>query len=195
MPINDGSVLIGQGANGKVYLNEDGTVTKVVVGECRELLPDLYVKAGRDQLDCVARVISRNTFITAGEETHYIVKERIEQSEEVIENIRQLVKMWDDSLVHMDNLFGLISYYLQSVNNSTEFSGRRSTQVFLRYLQTYNNPKLITTFCQLVHIVDELKYAGIYDVDWNEENFGLADRGEGKVLTMFELGEAKYKKK
>ena len=191
--LKDNAVLIGEGAHGKVYRNGDGTVTKVVQfdKQCyEELLPSLY--SGRKNIEGVAKALALHVnYHSANSGTMYIVKEELLKNATVEGILNRVMKVWDDSLINSNNLFDFIEQYLRG-NQKTTFRNTRSVQEFLKCLNL-NAPRCTLVFLDLVSIVEELKAEGIYNVDWNIENFGW--RFETSKLTMFELGEAKYKKK
>lgn len=191
--LKDDAKLIGEGAYGKVYSNGDGTVTKVVKIDkdpYEELLPALY--SGRKNIEGVAKALALHMdYHSANSGIMYILKEELMKNATVEGILNRIMKVWDDSLVNSHNLFDFIEQYLKG-NQKTIFRETRSVKEFIKCLN-FNAPRCMPVFLDLVSLVEELKAEGIYNVDWNIENFGW--RWETGKLTMFELGEAKYKKK
>jgi hypothetical protein len=191
--LKDSAVFIGEGAHGKVYSNGDGTVTKVVKTDGKpyeELLPSLYY--GRKNIEGVAKALAiKVDYHSANSGTIYIVKEELAKNAYVEMILDRIVQVWEDSLVNSNNLFDFIEQYLKG-NQKTVFGQTRSVKEFIKILHL-NSPLCIDIFFELIDIIEELKAEGIYNVDWNIENFGV--RESTNKLTMFELGEARYKKK
>lgn len=185
--------LIGEGSYGKVYSNGDGTVMKVVEihgTPYEELLPNLC--KGRKSIEGVAKAISVYVkYHVTGYATMHILKEELMKNATVEGILNRIMKVWDDSLVNSHNLFDFIEQYLKG-NQKTVFGQTRSVKEFIKILHL-NSPLCIDIFFELIDIIEELKAEGIYNVDWNIENFGV--RESTNKLTMFELGEARYKKK
>lgn len=191
--LKDDAKLIGEGAHGKVYSNGDGTVMKVVKTDkepYNELLPGLY--KDRKNIEGVARALSMKIdYYGPNSCTIYIEKEELVKNAYVEMILDRIVQVWEDSLVNSNNLFDFIEQYLKG-NQKTVFGQTRSVKEFIKILHL-NSPLCIDIFFELIDIIEELKAEGIYNVDWNIENFGVR-KSTGR-LTMFELGEAKYKKK
>lgn len=169
--------LIGSGAYGKVYDNGDDTVTKVVDLPSNELI---LLNGELLNLKYVARVLDA----TSSESILEIIKEKIDSKHKIHKAMLKMGKIWDESLLSGYELFDYIEDYLEGDCN-LPLAGLRTVREFSYYYTSS------TLFLELCSLVQELKDHGIYNVDFNEENFGLKDGH----LALFELGGARVKNK
>jgi hypothetical protein len=186
-----GKQLISSGAHGSVYDNGDGTVTKVTNNEAEvELcgwLSDInfkYVANCYDEEDYTYHVIRKEW---------EIIKEKIDHWVLLPYQLKHLSKHWDDSLLNSQELFDYINEYLKTGDKA--FLAYRTPNKFIDYLYTLKSKghgaDMANLFGQLEELVQELKDNDIYNIDFNELNFGY----KNDHLALFELGGAKIKQK
>lgn len=176
--------LIAEGCVGKVFEYEDGTIIKVTEDPSEYKIADLL--KGKT-LEHIADYIDF-------EVGKFLVKERIEESPDYVKSeIRKLEKLWDDSLINAYELFDYFNHYLDS--GKKDFMLYRTPNKFIDSLilskEKKSFIKSLQIFVSLVNIVTELYNLGLYNIDWNEENFGY----KNERLALFELGGAKIRKK
>jgi hypothetical protein len=180
--------IIGDGSSGHVYSYGKDYILKVTYDTSEGLIAETLLGT---ELEHIAEYRGATKVHGTGETI--IIKERIQEYPgKIYADISRLVKHWDDSLIHTSDLFDYFNECLKTGKKSVmEY---RATNKFIDYISTIEDKKEFVEvshlFVQLVSIVTELHYLGIYNVDWNEENFGH----KNKRLALFELGGAKIKK-
>jgi hypothetical protein len=177
--------LIAEGAVGKVYDNEDDTVTKVMTDDREYKLAQQLLGV---RFKYVANYISASTKFCK----YLVIKEKISDSTYKVNDFTRLAEHWDEALLHSHELFEYLNQYLKE--GIKPLKTYRVTDKFITYLYTIPdrgealfNQRLFMELCELVQ---ELKNLNIYNIDWNPENFG----SKRDHIALFELGGAKIKK-
>lgn len=181
---------IAEGAHSHVYDNGNGTVTKVPKEEgYHELLPGIHTRKMKYAANVLSTVVYPNI-----EGLQSIVKEKLSLPDSSFYFLLEdLLKEWDDSLLHAYEMFDFIEARL--IDYKKPFTELPVVGKFNDYLLSKSDKgkavRLSYLWIQLIQIVQELQNLGIYNLDWNPENFGYK---EGR-LALFELGGAKLKNK
>lgn len=178
--------LIAEGSTGKVYEYKKGLVVKVTTDASE------YTLAYKFENKPFEHIAEYRGYMDDTPVNH-IIKERIQQYPgKIYADISRLVKHWDDSLIHTSDLFDYLNEYLKTGKKA--IMEYRAMNKFVDYISTIEDKREFVEvshlFVQLISIVTELYKLGIYNIDWNEENFGH----KNKRLALFELGGAKIKK-
>lgn len=172
--------LIAEGATSKVYDNCDGTITKVFNGNPNEILPGIDVPHMKYVANC-------KVYSNCIEE---VVKEKIYIRPDIPEYLAEISRHWDNSLLSSHELFDYLNEYLRS--NKKPLKELRTPSKFIDYLYVIGCGNSIgIVVYDLFALVQELKDFGIYNVDWNPENFGFKHGN----LALCELGGAKLHRK
>ena len=178
--------LIAEGATGKVYEYQEGLVVKIT-NDFSE-----YTIANKLDGKSLKHIAEYRGFLPDVPVNH-IIKEHIQPYPgSIYKMVSGLVKHWDDSLLNTSDLFDYINNYLR--REPKPFLHCRVPLKFFDYLHTIENRvesvRMAYFFIQLSCIIQELHDLGLYNIDWNEENFGL----KNNKLARFELGGAKIHK-
>ena len=177
--------LIAEGAVGKVYDNNDGTVTKVMTDDREYKLAQQLIRV---KFKYVANYLSASTKFCK----YMVVKEKIDKGTWDAKRCATLSKYWDDSLVNTHELFDYFNQYLkEGIKPLREY---RAPEKFFSYLYTLSDTRTAALntwlFMELCELVQELKDRKVYNIDWNPDNLG----GKNGHVALFELGGAKIKK-
>lgn len=180
----------------QVFDNGDGTVKKVT-----QLHNEVDVAAylqGKELTHVANYIKTEITMLDDPERAIVsITKEKLYNWDLLEFEIQQLIKYWDDSLIHAHDLFNYFNEYLVITGDKPLLEYRTPTK-FIKYLEGFkNNPRsnyltMVSLFKDLCNMVEELHSFRIYQVDFNSANFGY--KGNHK-LALFELGGAKIKDK